>query len=217
MPRVSWDTEAQWQSHYWRWIDGVQTFYSRAMYDYGGSMPKYERNRDLLISTLGITTTDRILIAGCGFGFLIEAFHKAGYSNCWGIDYSAHIASNRATESDGTVLFVENDIRGGGQVRNALRQMSGLGPQDGYHYVISENMLESYDLGTEMEQLLDAAESVLQSGEPLSNVAHLVQAVRNPSDPDRSIDPAFLQLTLAEWNAIRPAHTWIDITTGDSL
>jgi SAM-dependent methyltransferase len=162
-----------------------------------------------LVSTFGILTTDRVLIAGCAYGFLIEVANDAGYNLVWGIDSSSHIASNRAIESRGDVLFVEDDIRGGGRVRAALRSLTG---DDIFDWIISEDVVPGYTVA-ELPPLLDAAEAVLAPGKPDSNIVHLITILV----PGKSGDSSQTWLTLAEWNAVRPAHSWVDIRTFEVL
>ena len=156
-----------------------------------------------LVNEFGILTTDRILIAGCAYGFLIEIANDAGFANVWGIDNSTHIANNRGVESRGDVLFVEDDIRGGGRVKAALRSLTG---DDIFDWVISEDVVPGYSV-IELPPLLDAAEAVLDPGKLDSNIVHLMTILV----PGKSGDSSQTWLTLAEWNAVRPAHSWRNI------
>ena len=151
--------------------------------------------------------TDRILIGGCGFGFLIDAFHDAGFPDVWGIDNSGHIATNRPTESRGSTLFVQDEFSGIGRVRNQLRTLTG---DDIFNWVISESMLESYE-DAEMGSLASSAETLLDPAEGLENIINLVYAVIDPANPGRSLDPVFNQKTIQEWKALRPDHSWVNL------
>lgn len=177
---------------------------ARVMDPYSDTLDLYNHHRDKLVSLFPIGTADRILVAGCGLGFLIEAFKDGGHPNVWGIDNSPYVAAKRGTDARGDVLWVEDDIRGGGRVRNALRTMTGA---NHFRWVVSESVVESYT-DAELPPLLDAAESVLTSGQPLSNIIHLFV----PLDPNASSqDPAFQWRTLAQANTIRPSHSWVDM------
>jgi SAM-dependent methyltransferase len=157
--------------------------------------------RNALIG-LGMTSQQRILIAGCGFGFLVERFHVAGFPNVWGVDQSAHIAANKATHVDGSVLMVADDIRGGARVRNALRTLTGANTFD---WIVTESVLESYD-DAELPALLNAAESVLANGRPLSSIVHIVY-----EPPFNEAPNVFNEKTLEQWNTLRPSHTWMSV------
>jgi len=179
----------------------------------------YLARRDALVDAFGMGATHRIFIAGCGHGWLIEAFLDLfgpnvdgrldqGAHGVYGIDYSVHIASNRGTEARGDVLFVEADIRGGGQVQNAIRQMFGDNRLRST-FVVTESVLEGYDVpSADLTQILDAAEIILESGQPLTNIIHMVTVDANPP---------WIRLSLPEWKAVRPAHSWMSNTTFEAL
>lgn len=204
MPRVDWSTSAAWSTWYGATRDGVTvgygrdwvTDFGRVAVDSGGLAQRVDR-----FVALGIQPSDRVLIAGCGYGFTIEVFHGRGFPSVWGIDSSAHIAANRGIEAVGSTLMVEDDIRGGGRVRAALRSLTG---DDVFDWVISESVLESYDDGAEMTQLLNAAESVLAGGD-LSRIVHFVFVP--PFAPE--VAGLLNEKTIDQWNAVRPSHTWI--------
>jgi len=173
------------------------------------NLGSFEARWQSLVTTFGIQTTDRVLIAGCAFGFLIEVANDAGYPNVWGIDSSSEIASRRGVESRGDVLFVEDDIRGGGRVRAALRSLTG---DDIFDWIISEDLVPGYTV-PELEPLLDAAETILEGTQPLSNIVHLMTILV----PGKSGDSSQTWMTLTEWNAVRPAHSWVDMRTFEVL
>lgn len=177
---------------------GEVVTYGRDYYNQVGS--PFPQRWSNLVRDLGIVPADRVLVAGCGFGFLIEAAHDAGFANVWGVDSSPFVETRQGTETRGDVTLVADDIRGGGRVRAALRQATG---DDEFAWVISEDVLTSYDPATEpteIDGLLNAAETVLAPGVDASHCVHMV------SIPVR---PPFTNLTLSEWVAVRPTHTWI--------
>jgi len=213
MPRVTWNTEADWLAMY---DYGLGLSYSRdGITRFSGGTPngKYIHRWEQIVQHFSPGATDRILIPGCGFGWLIEAAQDDGYTSIWGIDYSSHIADNRATETRGDILFVEDDITGGGRVRAQLRQMTG---DDEFRWIISESVLESYDNDTEMQGLLNAAETILETGQPTANIIHLVHAVPHGTHPSANLDPAFLVQDIDAWAAIRPTHTWVNVIYDDA-
>jgi hypothetical protein len=214
MPRVTWETETDWLAHYRVWDVATQSNvgYGRTFATKGnpsdGSVPLYNRRWALLRSHFpAISSSDRILVGGCGFGYLIEAAQEDGFSSVWGLDASTYISSNRGTESVGSVLFVEDDIRGGARVRAALRSLTG---DDEFDWIITESVLESYD-DSEIPPLLAAAETVLASVHPTANIIHLVHAVPHPSFPRSGLDSAFNVKPIDDWKAIEPTHTWVNI------
>jgi SAM-dependent methyltransferase len=212
MAVTTWD-EAAWNQHYkcrirdpadpqfGQTLGYTRKSMGRFVNPYTDDLDLYEgRWTRLKASFPGMDPADRFLVAGCGFGFLIEVAHDDGYPNVWGIDSSPYISNNRATEARGDVLLVEDDIRGGGRVRTALRNLTG---DDTFDWVISEDVLTCYDVGTDMDQMLNAAETALAKGRPLNNVIHMVT--------ESPLQLPFTGLTLEEWDAIRPAHSWVSI------
>jgi SAM-dependent methyltransferase len=169
----------------------------------------YLARRDAIIEAFSMDATHRILIAGCGHGWLIETFVDLwgpnvddridqGGHGVYGIDYSAHISDRRGVEARGDIVFVEDDIRGGGRVRAALRQATG---DDVFHFIVSESMMEGYNVPSpELTQILDAAEAGLESSQPLTNIVHMVTV---------DVNPPWTRLSLPEWKAVRPTHSWM--------
>lgn len=233
MPRVSWDSAAAWSAYYQRLLpDGRTLGYGREFYDSAltpdywpeAVLPLDQRHSGLLLydhrwwrltQVLGITPSDRVLVGGCGFGYLMAAARAAGYPLTWGLDSSTWIDGNGPTEAIDSTLWVRGDFRGGGAVRNALRQLTG---DDQFDWVITESVLESYvpapppeqgapgpqDPAKEMWDILQACELSLLSSD-LSRCVHLVH--QGPR-----LSSAFTVLTIDEWQSVRPAHTWIGVT-----
>lgn len=220
MPRKTWNTQADWDARphgvscrirdpqhplFGQRVGYGRVWAQRFKGPYDDNLTEFNDMRDGILGAFPIQTTDRILIAGCGFGFLVEAFHDAGFTETFGLDSSDHIDSNRATETRGDVIFIKDDMRGGGRVLAAFRRETG---DDIFDWIISQLVLESYE-DAEMTDLLDAAEVVLNPSQPTTNIIHAVMCVLDPSRPDRSIDPLYNQKTLAEWKAIRPTHSFL--------
>ena len=223
MPRKVWDTEQDWLEAYEIRIrdhtdplDGQKIGYGRKwagriegplddeLTRFNNRVSRLATASDALFP---IGPTDRILVCGCGFGYLIDAFHDAEFPNTWGIENSPWIESNRPSESRGATRFVQNDFRGGAQARAKLRVLTGA---DIYNWVITEGMMESYD-DAEIPELLDSAEALLDPAERPENIVHLVYAVIDPARPDRSLSPVFNQKTIAEWKAMRSSHSWVNL------
>lgn len=183
---------------------GELIHYGRAYYD--ANLTPFAR-RLAWLTGLGMDASDRVLVGGCGYGFLIEVMRDAGFTSVWGIDSSPHIQARRALETRGDVLLVEDDMRGGGRIRAALRSLTG---DDIFDWVIDEDALSSFSDG-ELAGMLNACESVLSPSKPTSNIVHMV----TPLLPGHRQDPAINWKLLSTWKQIRPAHTWIDIRTGE--
>lgn len=217
MPKVVYDTEADWDAVYQvrirdashpqhqQKIGYSRLAMARMTEPYDDELTEFNNRVEGLTSNFAIQATDRILVAGCGLGFIIEAFKSAGFPNTFGIDNSAHVASKRGVEADSGTVFIEDDIKGGGRVKAALRRDTG---DDIFDWVISESVLESYE-DAEIGQLLDAAEVVLNPVKPKTNIIHMVLTVES------QVDPMFNQKTLTEWVAVRNTHSWFDYVRGE--
>ena len=221
MPRVNWDTQADWDQWYempvripGHPLNGTNVGYGR---DYAelysdpftfNELTEWHKRVDVL-ETLGIQPTDRILIAGCAFGFIIEILKERGYPNVYGVDSSSHIESNLGAVADGDSVIISDDITGVGRVKSALKKATG---DDEFHWVISESVLESYE-DKEITTITGSIATYMYNTEPVSQAVHFVMDVIDPARPDEYIDPAFNQKTLEEWNAMNPDQTWISYVT----
>ena len=95
-------------------------------------------------------------------------------------------------------------------IRAQMRKPIAQGGHDGdeYDWVISEDMLPAAETDAEALQWLDAAEVVLgNTGDPtvateLWRCVHLCTINMKPS--------LGLSKTFAQWQALRPAHSWAD-------
>jgi hypothetical protein len=151
--------------------------------------------------------TDRILIAGCGLGHLIQAFKDAGFPNTYGIDFSSEITSRRGIgEGPSGIVLVSEDIRSGNQARQALQAATG---DSEFDWLISEAVMESYD-GTELDQMLNAAPVALYKsltppqGSERWRCIHLVYTNTN-------LAPAFLVQDIDAWAAAAPEQSWVSV------
>lgn len=222
MPKVNFKTESDWLEVYreqirdvshpqnGQWVGYGRLWAQRSMGPYDDELTRFNVRVAGLTSNFPIQKADRILIQGCGLGFIIEAFKSASYPNAFGIDNSPFVASKRAVEAHVDTIFIEDDVKGGAAVKTSLRNGTG---DDIFDWVISESMLESYE-DAELKDLLDAAEAVLDPTKPLTNIIHMVMSVQDPAKPDQSIGPQFNQKTLAEWVAMEPDHSWYDYVRG---
>lgn len=221
MQRVNYVTETDWLTAYWIRIrdrthplDGQTVGYGRVWAQrvegpYDDDLTRFNRRAANFISLFQIQAPDRILVEGCGFGFLIEAFKAASCPNCFGVESSPYVVTEKDSEADPNSIVVESDTRGGEALKTELTNKTG---DSSFDWVITECLLESYD-DVDLNNLLDAAEEALDKTKSKSNVIHLVMSVQDPAKPDRSINPIFNQKTLAEWRAVRPDHSWVDCAT----
>lgn len=214
MPRKVWETEQDFRDTYeigirdpkhpqhGQTVTYGRLFAQRAMGPLDDELTLYNNRVNQLLRLFLIGQADRVLVVGCGFGFLIDAFHDAGFPNTWGIESSEYIQENQEREARTTTQFVDSDIRDWNQARFKLREMTGDWI---FNWIITESVMESYE-DVEMDLLLDSVEALLDGNNGLRNAIHLVAA-------DPTLDPAFNVKTLPEWKAVRPQHSWVDAAT----
>jgi hypothetical protein len=173
---------------------------ARSKGPYDDNMTAYQERFDNLTALFSMATGDRIIFAGCGLGFTIEPFIDAGFTEIWGLDSSSYIDSIKATEARGDVEIIDEEFKNSGQLNAKLIAVTG---GNNFKWIITESILEGYENGDDMDDILDAAEVGLTNGEPLDQIIHMVY-------PSPGVGLQFNQNTLAQWKAIRPAHSFVD-------
>ena len=196
-----------------------------------------------IVSAMGWTTPGpSVLVFGCGFGWLAEAFEDLGFDRVVGTDTSAWIQSSKdATEEadiDAAIAAAGLDPSNGhGAEAKAIvsAKGKGLGPrcrasrglldEDGstnqsrgrirQALDIHGNDLVDWALTDDLARTMSDAE-VLESAARLdliaTNSVHLTQTLLG-SNRDVSLN----WHTLEEWKALVPAHTWIEAGTYRTL
>lgn len=212
MPKVLYDTQAEYDGVYkirirdpahpkfGQKLSYTREAMARSKGPYDDVMTEYITRAAQLTALFPIGLTDRIIMAGSGLGFTIEAFKDLGFANIWGIDNSTYINSIKGTEARGDVEIIDETFRNTPQLSVKLTQVTGSNQFD---WIITESILESYDDGAEMDEILDVAELGLEDGLPLSNIIHMIF-------PIPGIGIQFNQKTLFDWQAIRDTHTFVD-------
>lgn len=148
-------------------------------------------------SHFSIGRSDRILVVACGFGYLVEAMMDLNFHNCWGIDNSAWIHANRATESRSDVPILEIGILDEGLLPHlAARTGSAL-----FDWVIDEHILEGFQ-DEHHPPVIDAINKL--TADP-SNVIHMVQ----PISEGKTGHPSMNWKTLDEWAVLDPLNRWL--------
>lgn len=218
MPRVPYVTQADWDavflirirdaSHpqHQQKISYGRLAAGRMTGPYDDDLTEFTTRVASLTRLFGIQAVDRIMVAGCGLGYLLEAFKAAGCANCWGLDDSAYVDTSKTGESDDPDAIMSNaDIKNVGQLTDDLIQETG---GSDFTWVISESVLEGYDDGLEMASVLDNLEVLLEKNKSKLNIIHMIVTI------EASVDPMFNQKTLAAWKAVRPTHSWLDYVRG---
>lgn len=168
-----------------------------------------------LSATGTFTPSADTLVIGSAFGWLVETIVDLG-GTVWGTDISVVINDllddpTRGIRDDIRPLLLNVNVLDA----DAADQFKilGVGNNKGqFKNIVTENLLEDWPLVT-MNDILDACDALLARG--VSYVFHLVRC-QDALRPGQT-DPAFHQnlFTLVEFVALRPAHYWIDIQTGN--
>lgn len=160
------------------------------------------------------TPSTDVLVVGCGFGWMVEMFLSIGSNSAWGTDLSTLIHANLATadvpqEVQDRVLDV--DI----QAADAKDQFlaAGAGTNKGeWRWIVTEQLLEDWPIG-DIGSILDACDNMRAPGQ--GGVAHIIITTDSASPEDMGDDGIIdNKLSMAEWVALRPAHWWIDVSSG---
>lgn len=226
---VVWD-EAQFMAWYWTPGRNTTTYTRADQQHYRGPkagwgyasttqypyhpLNEYRHRVERLVAQFPILPTSRIIVLGGGFGFLSEAFvwwqRSQGQTEAdaqrriCGMDNSQFIQGKLATEAHALMQgrMVNQSLLDGtgvGKVRNALRNLTG---SEFFDFVITESVCESFT-AIERTDFLDKCETYRASTTPLTNIIHIACDGWDASGVGGS--PA---MTLEEWAATRPAHSW---------
>lgn len=157
--------------------------------------PIFKIRAQNIISKLNIKPGSTIFVAGCAFGFLMEALSE-NKMNVAGCDNSPYIQFNIDTESIFPIHNIDIlDTNFTDLVRNSTGFMY-------FDYVITEDVLTSYDeTNNSYNIIFNNIGSILKPDKPLSNIVNLVET--------RCGSP-FVGKNLVEWSQINPSYTWLD-------
>lgn len=237
MPLVTWDSQADWDAAYlMNAPEGGLITYGRRYYELyrepsNNNLSEHEYRWGLITGLpTPPTTSDRILVAGSAFGFLIEVAKADGFTFTGGIDSSPWVVGKPDIAQD--TVWLADDFTKGPQIRNALRTLQrdlGLpgNRRNGlWDWLITEAVVESYsdaELTAPLNQngVLAACEAAMDHTDYFK-IVHLLMPI--PSAPEaqtRALNDAywnrFNQKTLADWHALAPAHTWVNMMTGEVM
>lgn len=181
----------------------------------------YLKRAGWLISRLesfGLNSEHRIMIVGACFGYLLYAFRYAGYTNTWGLEIDTYFRDNQATQGL-PGLDVSNDIEYDSILNITKQQLkSKLVQRTGdwtFEVVITDDLVPSYSNPV----LLDVAQAceVMCRGTDYRRIIHLVTDVKPGTTHDPAAEVYMRYMTLAEWSALRPGHTWISLIDGATI
>lgn len=164
----------------------------------------------------------KVLIAGCGYGFLVADLIADGFSDVWGCDASAW-AIQRAKELHPAIAvrFVQADITIRPQM-NSLRSTAGLSGNQRFRATLTEDVLPCAANEAEAQAMLVELRRIT------TDMAHIITPMYadGVKQPDGSVEapwggkqmPGFLWLSVEEWRAlIGPSEPIIPTSTYEVL
>jgi hypothetical protein len=181
----------------------------------------------------------RFVIVGGGFGWVADALYGLGFTNVVVADDSVYIQAEKDNDDTAEIIaecalvglaaddprtlqilakYATSGARRGAidvvdatvstaEGRLAIR--NALTPSGNPQIVVTEDVMTSLE---DAECIQLAADCQAWGGQ--QEVVHAV-SVLQPDNPGQ--DPIFNWKTLAEWQALIPGDTWIDVRTGDVL
>lgn len=155
----------------------------------------FENRATKIIQSLNIPIGSTVLVVGCAFGHLMEKLSEKRM-NVFGCDDSPYIHFNTDTEA----LFPIHNIDVlDPNFSSIVNQLTGV---DSFDYIISEDMITSYDnIGGSYDIIFSNLQSILKPNKPLSNIIHIV---------DTNCGSPFVKKTIEEWKDININHSWFD-------
>lgn len=223
MPLVDYNLQSTWDSLYSIRIRDPQApdfqqrvgygrrFAQRVQGPYSDTLDYYKQRKDWAALGFQITPASQVLVVGCGYGYLIEELKAAGLNKVYGLDYSTYLQANWAANASPQTQIVWADALAldSSQVKNAMRSTFGTNTFD---YIITDSMLESFT-DQELAALWPALESRLARNTPINHIIHIVDDLKPGDNPTVNLR----WLTLQEWAALRPTHSWLSANGGQYI
>lgn len=168
----------------------VDITYSRKFFEVDGLFDLRAKN---IVDKLSLTESTDILVIGCGLGFLMESFKELGM-NVWGCDNSSYVQTVKNKEK--VQIPVHNISVIDTDFINKIRNTTGA---MWFDVIVTEDVLPSHNSYAE---IMTNCEAMLNPANPKSSIVHIV---------DTNAAAGFVRKSLAEWTAVAPTHTWLDI------
>lgn len=175
-----------------------------AMYSEYKRFPFFAQRAALVVQRY--PTANRILVVGCGVGYLVDELLKAGKPNTWGID-AAPYATAQAVIELGTTVGARvrlADATSAAAVRTA-KLAFGLGQNQRFDLAITEDVLPC----------LTAAEQTALLAAVRQHATALLHVV-TPGDPaSRRKGPGLDWKSIAAWKSLVGSDPVLDAETGE--
>ena len=174
--------------------------------EFWGDFAPFATRKDWLTG-YGLDNNARVLVIGCGFGYLLEYLIDAGVTDVWGLEPGSFywdVANDGEWRSD-VKPKVAADWAGSGTERASLNAI-GVGGPAKFTFVVDEDAAPMHS-DAELPAFIAACEDRLQ-GNARGRIIHLVT-------PGVVGDSSVNWKSLAEWKQVAPSHTWVHIGTGE--
>lgn len=168
----------------------VDISYSKKFFEADGL---FDLRADNIIAALELPAGSDVFVVGCALGLLMEALSERGM-NVWGCDDSHYIQTIKNREKAQfpvhNISIIDTNFLT--KIRNATGAMW-------FDVIVTEDVLPSHDAYTD---IIANCEAILNPANAKSNIVHIV---------DTMAATGFVRKSLAEWTAVEPTHTWLDI------
>lgn len=191
-------------------VDGVYPIaktYSAEWFD--PARTEFETRKDWLTG-YGLDNNAQVLVVGSGFGYLMEKLIDAGIADVWGIEPGSWFwdAANDGEWAAGMKARTANDWIGSGTEQASLDALPGVPNNERFNWILDEDAAPMHS-DAELPAFISGLEGRLQ-GNAKSRIVHLVTPTPAPGPGDSAVN----WKTMAEWKAVAPDHTWVNIQTG---
>ncbi len=150
----------------------------------------------------------KILVAGCGPGYLLKELADLGYTDVWGCDASAWAKTQAAgvLSSNLASRVITADITNRTQLAS-LRSTAGLTGNQKFPLIITEDVLPAMDNLTEVSTALTELRRIG------TTLFHIITCSDRPAERDGD----FLWLTQAQWKATVGSDWMLNTETGEVI
>lgn len=145
-----------------------------------------------LVNAISLPTGSKVLVVGCALGYLMDELVKLGME-CHGIDNSQYIKSIKHKEKVNQTIDDVSIIS-----HNFMTEMTREVGVTQFDCVITEDVLPSHDSWI---TIFNNCEAVLKPNLNKNRIVHIVEV---------NAGAGFTSKTLAQWEALKPEHTWLD-------
>jgi len=130
---------------------------------------------DTLINIIEVGKEDRILDVCCGQGRHCIEFHKRGFTNILGVDFSSYLVNLALTRSEGNIPFVLGDI----SEQSILPKINKYFTQYHLAYIMGNSFGYFSDPSKDLEVLKNINKCLISGGKIALDITDGVWAINN--------------------------------------